>query len=550
MFAFDIYSILTLQQVTAAIINQDLEKIKSILITYSIFFILFYIYKRSIRHQTWIKVRYSQSKIIWDEYIERYLSTEYTAIEKIGVGRLIEIIPKWIGSWIDALDVVSFHVPEIIIKIGFALFIVRQMWWEFALFFTIFFFVASFLMVYINKFTLKERGKRKNVEITFVRNFVRLLIAKQEIIQSDKQEAEKNLAKDSLDTQWNMTFVINNYLRLMYNGPLFAVQGLLIIIIYYSYSSIIAGTFSYELFTALVIMIGYLTQLMISVTSKYKDLTNSFTHTEKMRDIFDSMPTMRWYYEWDKFNFNNGKIQLKNVTYSYEDNNVFENFAIEMEGGKKIALVWISGGGKSTLAKLVAGYLRPDEGKVIVDGQDLMSVSLKSYYKHIWFLTQEPSVFDGTIRDNLTYALNEDHMGEIKLKDQVDQAIKLAKCEFIYEFKDGLETEIGERGIRLSWGQKQRLAIAKIFLKNPEIIILDEPTSALDSFSEDAITEAMHNLFKGRTVLIIAHRLQTVKEADDIILIEAWKVVERWTHTELVKHKWQYAKMLELQTGF
>lgn len=181
------------------------------------------------------------------------------------------------------------------------------------------------------------------------------------------------------------------------------------------------------------------------------------------------------------------------------------------------------------MVKLIAGYLRPDSGSVLVDKQDLTEVSLKSYYKHIGYLTQEPSVFDGTVLENLTYALDSDVD-----EDSLRHIIELAKCDFIYDFPDGLQTEIGERGIRLSGGQRQRLAIAKIFLKDPHIIILDEPTSALDSFSEEAITQAMHNLFENRTVIIIAHRLQTVKQADDIIVLEEGKVVERGTHDELV----------------
>ena len=130
------------------------------------------------------------------------------------------------------------------------------------------------------------------------------------------------------------------------------------------------------------------------------------------------------------------------------------------------------------------------------------------------------------------------------------EVIKQAKCEFIYELENWLQTEIWEKWIRLSWWQRQRLAIAKIFLKDPQIIILDEPTSALDSFSEEQITKAMHNLFKNRTVIIIAHRLQTVKNADKILVLENWKVVEEGNHSELVKLKWIYKKMLDLQSGF
>jgi len=163
----------------------------------------------------------------------------------------------------------------------------------------------------------------------------------------------------------------------------------------------------------------------------------------------------------------------------------------------------------------------------------------------VGYLTQEPSVFDGTVIENLLYAVEKKPS-----KKQIETIIQQAHCEFIYDLPNGIDTEIGERGIKLSGGQKQRLAIAKIFLKDPKIIILDEPTSALDSLSEQKITEAMHNLFRGRTVLIIAHRLQTVKHASEIIVIDTGKIIERGTHTSLVRKNGYYKKMLDLQSGF
>ena len=167
------------------------------------------------------------------------------------------------------------------------------------------------------------------------------------------------------------------------------------------------------------------------------------------------------------------------------------------------------------------------------------------YFSHIGYLTQEPSVFDGTIYENLVYALKEKPE-----ESELSKVITLAKCEFIYDFPDGLQTEIGEKGIRLSGGQRQRLAIAKIMLKNPDIILLDEPTSALDSFNEEEISQALNHLFRGKTVIIIAHRLQTVKNADKILLFEFGKVVESGTHGELIKLNGKYKKMLDLQSGF
>ncbi len=128
--------------------------------------------------------------------------------------------------------------------------------------------------------------------------------------------------------------------------------------------------------------------------------------------------------------------------------------------------------------------------------------------------------------------------------------MKKAQCDFVFSMKKGIETEIGEKGIRLSGGERQRLAIAKLFLKNPEIIILDEPTSALDSFSEDKISKALEELFKGRTTIIIAHRLQTVKKADRILVIENGKIVEEGTHAELIQRNGIYNDMLNMQSGF
>lgn len=240
--------------------------------------------------------------------------------------------------------------------------------------------------------------------------------------------------------------------------------------------------------------------------------------------------------------------------------------------------------------KMLAWYLEPSSGKIVIDGEDFSEISLRSYYRHIWYLTQEPSVFDATIRENLMSAISRDASLTFRSKkdeksisllhlasnhspkrrkehrsdfdsfpsplegewedEKLIEALTLAHCDFVFSLEKGMDTEIGERGVRLSGGQKQRLAIAKIFLKDPEIILLDEPTSALDSFSEEAITLALDSLFEWRTVIIIAHRLQTVKKADDIIVMEEGKVVERWNHETLVSHGGIYAKMLELQSGF
>jgi len=277
----------------------------------------------------------------------------------------------------------------------------------------------------------------------------------------------------------------------------------------------------------------------------YKEFSKEILTVQKLWDFLETTKKTVFRDNLLWFVFKSWNISLHSVSFSYDKSPVFQNFNLSIKGWTKTAFVGESWGGKTTLIKLLAWYIRPDKWEIEIDGQKLSEIKLTDYYKHIGYLTQDSSVFDGTIHENLVYALDSEPK-----KEALEHVIKLAKCEFIREFEKWLETEIGERGVRLSWGQKQRLAIAKIMLKNPNIILLDEPTSALDSFNEEQISIALHNLFKWKTVIVVAHRLQTVKQADRICYIEQWKIIEEGTHDELVKLGGRYKKMLDLQSGF
>jgi ATP-binding cassette subfamily B protein len=225
-----------------------------------------------------------------------------------------------------------------------------------------------------------------------------------------------------------------------------------------------------------------------------RDILREFSSISLLWSTFDSLTPIKGYDTGSTFTPTPQDIIINSISYGYNEQKVFEDFSLTIAQGKKTALVGASGGGKTTLMKLIAGYLHPESGSISVMRNVLSETALKSYYPHIGYLTQDPSVFDATIRENLMSAVNKDDT-EIEEQFLID-ALRLAKCEFVFEMEKGLDTEIGERGVRLSGGQKQRLAIAKIFLKDPEIILLDEPTSALDSFSEEAITEALNTLFE------------------------------------------------------
>ncbi len=292
----------------------------------------------------------------------------------------------------------------------------------------------------------------------------------------------------------------------------------------------------------------------------FEDYNEQMIQIEKMREFFDTTPKIKNLHSSKQFVYKQGKIWLDHVTFGYQtDKPVLSDLSLDLYPGQKIALVWPSGWGKTTIMKIIAGFLEPLSWSVLIDEQDIRAVNPLSYYHHIGYLIQDPSVFDGTIRQNLLYwmanvqNIQKDQIhGNLNTSEdsEISEILKKAQCQFVYDLPKWLDTEIGERGIRLSGWQKQRLAIAKIMLKNPEIILLDEPTSALDSFNEEEVTIALNNLFVWKTVVIIAHRLQTVKHADRILYIEEGQIAESWTHQELLNLNTRYAKMLELQTGF
>lgn len=238
-----------------------------------------------------------------------------------------------------------------------------------------------------------------------------------------------------------------------------------------------------------------------------------------------------------------GKIEFDNVSFGYSGSSeVLRNISLTVEPGKSIALVGSSGGGKTTLCHLLMRFYEVDSGAIKIDNHDVRDITLASLRETIGFVQQDVFLFAGTIKDNILY-------GRPKAtKEEIIQAAKDAEIhEFIASLPDGYNTYIGERGIKLSGGQKQRLAIARLFLKNPPVLVLDEATSALDNITEYRIQNTLKRLSQGRTVLLIAHRLSTVKDADEIIVLESGQIVEQGSHSELINNSGVYAKLYNSQ---
>jgi len=238
-----------------------------------------------------------------------------------------------------------------------------------------------------------------------------------------------------------------------------------------------------------------------------------------------------------------GDIEFRDVSFEYEAGRpVLSHINLAIKPGEKVAIVGATGAGKSTLVSLIPRFYDPIEGEVRIDGEDIRSYTLQSLREQISLVLQDQLLFSGTIRENIAF-------GRPRASDEeiVAAAVAANADEFIQQLPDGYETLVAERATTLSGGQKQRIAIARAILRNAPIILLDEPTTGLDANAEDLVMEGLARLLKGRTAIVIAHRLTTVSRADSILVLDKGEIVERGTHEKLVAMGGRYAEFYELQ---
>ncbi|MBI1838019.1 MAG: ABC transporter ATP-binding protein [Flavobacteriia bacterium] len=297
-------------------------------------------------------------------------------------------------------------------------------------------------------------------------------------------------------------------------------------------------------FVYFTLLLGFMIAPIVQMSNIGSQITEAFAGLDRTQEIMNMMPEDNSEERKIQLEKIKGDIIFDNVSFGYQESKeVLHSINFTAPAGSVTALVGSSGSGKSTIAGLVATYLNPSSGTITIDGKDLSKVELSSYRNHLGVVLQDDFLFQGTIRENILFPRPN------STQEELEFAVKSAYVnEFTDRFEEGLDTVIGERGVKLSGGQRQRISIARAILANPSIFILDEATSNLDTESESMIQQSLNELMKDRTTFVIAHRLSTIRKADQILVIENGHIVERGNHDELIAIEGRYYELFTYQS--
>ena len=401
--------------------------------------------------------------------------------------------------------------------------------------------IASFFQKNLAPRYLKVRNAAGDLNTTIFNNFLGILTIKSFTSENIEKQRISELSKKYQLANHESIILSSAFVPIVRMGVLSGCLGTMVIGAFFALSGVIAvGSFSVLLF---------LTQRFLWPFTRLGDIVDLFARsmasTSRILGVIHTPIQIKD--NKDSINISNieGDINFDNVSFSYNKHNpVFNRLTFTIKNNSFIGIVGQTGAGKTTLVKLLLRLYEIDSGKIVIGDHSISSLSLKSLRDNISLVSQETYLFDGTIKDNISYPNRDVDFNKII------NAAKLSQCEeFISQFEDGYDTIVGERGQKLSVGQKQRISIARSILKDPSILIFDEATSSVDNKTEYLIQKALNEISKGRTTIAIAHRLSTIRNADQIVVLEDGKVLENGTHEELVSNNGKYRYLWDLQTG-
>ncbi len=417
---------------------------------------------------------------------------------------------------------------------------------ELTLFLLVFLPVSGFILGRLGR-SLKKENKDVLQQFGSIFSFIEETLGGIRIIKAFN--AEKKLSKKFEDENESF-FVLKTKAnrRRDLASPVSEALGVttVLCILYYGGRLVLSGDSGFSLnagdFLAYIAIFSQLIQPLKALSNASYNIQRGAASIERIEGLINENVSIKDPENPKELKDFSDSIELKNVSFKYQDIYVLQNINLTLRKGETVALVGSSGSGKSTLADMLPRFIDPNEGEVLIDGVNIKEYSLTSIRHQMGIVSQEPILFNTSIAENIALAK------ENATREEIERAAEIANAsEFIKSKEEGLDTNIGDRGLKLSGGERQRVTIARAVLKNPPILILDEATSSLDTQSERLVQDAVNNLMNNRTSLVIAHRLSTVRHADEIIVLEKGKIVERGNHNTLMALNGMYKKLIDMQ---
>lgn len=469
--------------------------------------------------------------------LKKMKSIDYLEYQKIGTGRLTQKVEDGSTASRDVLvdfwlKLIRYLLPTAIFSLIFIYSVQKE--------YVLFVFLGYIIVIVMSNLILKKLYKLKENILTsqellnkhLVRGFMELVVFRTNKKFDTEIQVTKNEIKNITDSKTKIKLVH----EIFFTGFALIVNLLQVIVLTYA---VLKSSLSVGAVVTVIALLGKAYEPIAIFNVEYVDYKLNKVTVKKYINFLDAKDD-------EKLNAGivlkniQGNIEFNNVNYSYtKEKDIIRDLSFKIKANSSVALVGESGSGKSTIIKLIMGLIKNQEGEILIDGKDLSMINLNFYYDQVSYVSQDAPIFDGTLKENLIFDKNVS-------KEKILEVLHLVCLDQFYEkLEDGLDTELGEKGIRMSGGERQRLALARLFFDKSKIIILDEATSAMDNITEKTVMKNLVDKLKDKTIIVIAHRLETIKDVDTIYVLSEGVIKEQGTYQKLLKANGYFKKLYE-----